>query len=366
MRILDRYILKSAVTVFLTCFLAFLFLYIVIDIFANLNDILKQHVSMEILRPYYLSYIPVIFVQLAPIACLLATLYTFGKLNRDNEIIAMRSSGLSILQISQTVIIFSILISLAVFFVNDKFVPDSWSLNQKMRNRIGVDAKAMQEKEKEAVKNLSMYGLKNRLFFINRFIIATNTMEGIVVLEHNQQQSLTRKIVAGKGVYQDGLWRFYQVITYDFDANGQIKEEPRYAEEEIMPISETPREFLNQRKNPEFMNISQLSNYIWRLSKSGASTVLINLKVDLYQRYMMPITSLIMVLIGVPFSLRMKKRATSLSAMGLAMTVGFLYYVLNAISIALGKSGVLAPFLAASLSHLVVFLISLYFIISSP
>jgi lipopolysaccharide export system permease protein len=366
MRILDRYILKSVLSVFLTCFFTFLFLYIIIDVFANLDDILKQHVTMDILGPYYLSYIPVIFVQLAPIACILATLYTFGKLNRDNEIIAMRSSGLSILQISRTVIIFGFLISIAVFFVNDRFVPESWALNQRMRNSIGADAKKIQQKEKEAINNLSMYGLKNRLFFINRFLLATNTMEGIVILEHNEHQSLTRKIVANKGVYKDGLWRFYQAITYDFDENGQIKEEPRYSEEEIMPISETPQEFLNQRKRPEFMNIAQINNYIWRLSKSGASTVLRNLKVDLYERLTMPITSLIMVLIGVPFSLKMKKRATGLSAMGLAMTVGFLYYVLNAVSIALGKAGVLSPFLGVSISHILVFLVSLYLITTLP
>jgi len=366
MRILDRYILKSVLSVFFSCFFSFLFLYIIIDVFANLDDILKQHVGMDILRPYYLSYIPVIFVQLAPIACILATLYTFGKLNRDNEIIAMRSSGLSILQISKTVIIFSILICTTVFFVNDRFVPDSWSLNQKMRDRMGVDTTKVMEKEKEAVKNLSMYGLKNRLFFINKFVVSTNTMEGIVVLEHNEHQSLTSKIVAAKGIYKDGLWRFYQAITYDFDENGQIKQEPRYSEEEIMPISETPREFLNQRKNPEFMNISQISDYIWRLSKSGASTALRNLKVDLYQRYFMPITSLIMVLIGIPFSLRMKKRATGLSAMGLAMTIGFLYYVFNAVCIALGKAGVLEPLIAVSLSHLVVFSFSLYLIFEQP
>ena len=114
------------------------------------------------------------------------------------------------------------------------------------------------------------------------------------------------------------------------------------------------------------MNISQISDYIWRLSKSGASTALRNLKVDLYQRYFMPITSLIMVLIGIPFSLRMKKRATGLSAMGLAMTIGFLYYVFNAVCIALGKAGVLEPLIAVSLSHVVVFSFSLYLIFEQP
>lgn len=75
MRILDRYILKSVVSVFFACILVFLFLYIIIDVFANLEEILKQQVNLSLLRDYYLSFLPLIFVQVAPIACLLATLF---------------------------------------------------------------------------------------------------------------------------------------------------------------------------------------------------------------------------------------------------------------------------------------------------
>ena len=89
MRILDRYITKSVLTLFLTCILSFLFLYVIIDIFANLDDFLKQHTHIITLLQYYLSYLPIIFVQVAPISTLLAVLYTFGTFNRNNEIIAM-------------------------------------------------------------------------------------------------------------------------------------------------------------------------------------------------------------------------------------------------------------------------------------
>jgi len=365
MRILDRYILKSAVSIFIMCLLIFFFLYIIIDIFSNLDEILKQKVTLGILKRYYLAFLPIVFVQVAPIACLLSTLYTFGSLNRNNEIIAMRSSGLSIFGVAKTVILFGLIVSLFVFWVNNKFVPYSLYLTQNMKNQIETSTKKTEQKE-EAIDNLSMYGLKNRLFFVNKFSLATNTMEGIVILEHDEHQNLTKKIVANKGIYRDGLWRFYQSITYDFDENGQVKKEPLYLEEEIMPITETPREFLNQRKSPDFMTISQLNNYIWKLSKSGASTVIRNFKTDLYQRFTSPFTSVIIILIGIPFSLKMKKRATGLASMGLSIFVGFLYYVLNAVSIALGKAGILTPILAVSLSHLIVLVWSLYLISNLP
>lgn len=353
MRILDRYILKSVLAVFLTCIFIFLFLYITMDILSFLEEMLKKQVNFLVLVYYYLCYIPIMFVQVAPFACLLSTLYTFGKLNRNNEIIAMRSAGLSIFQISKTVIIFSLVVSLFVFWVNDRLVPRSTLMTKKILEQIEESKKKGAEKKQEVINNLTMYGLKNRLYFINKFYPVTGNMEGIIILEHDQKQNITKKIVANKGFYEENLWKFSQCITYNFDSRGQIVQEPQYLEEEIMLIPETPQDFLNQRQRPEVMDIRQLQDYIWRLSKSGATTVIRNARLELYQRFTSPFTSIIIVLLGIPFSLLARKRATGLSSIGITIMVGVLYYILEAISIALGRGGVIAPILAVSVSPLI-------------
>ncbi len=366
MRILDRYILKSVFAIFLGCLFAFFFLYIIIDVFSHLDEILKQHVDFYLLAKYYISYLPIIFVQVAPIVCLLATLYTFGKLNHNNEIIAMRAAGLSIFQIIKGVIIFGSIISVFVFFVNDRFVPQSLSLTETTKEEMEKGSKRTQTKEQETINNLSMYGLKNRLYFISRFSPATKTMDRITILEHDEKQNLTRKIVANKGIYRDGLWRFFQSISYNFDEHGQIKDEPQYYEEETMTIPETPEDFINQRQRPDLMTISELDDYIWRLSKSGATTTIRNFKIDMYQRFTMPLTSVIIVILGLPFSLMMKKRATGLSSLGVSIMVGFIYYVLNAVGLALGKAGILMPVFSVSLSHIIALTTGLYLIYKLP
>jgi lipopolysaccharide export system permease protein len=277
----------------------------------------------------------------------------------------MRSSGLSIFQITKTVIIFGLLLSLFIFWVNDRLLPQSLALTQKIKVQMEEGSKK-KEKKQEVIDNLTMYGLKNRLFFVNKFYPAENTMEGITILEHDERQNITKKIVANKGIYADNLWKFYQCITYNFDVNGHILQEPQYFEEEIMAIPETPHDFISQRQRPDYMTIMQLDDYIWKLSKSGASTVIRNLKLDLYQRFTSPFTSAVIIFLGIPFSLMLRRRATGLSSIGVSIIVGFLYYILDAVSIALGRGGVLAPVLAASLSHILVFLFSLHLINRLP
>jgi len=340
-------------------------MYVIIDVLSRLEDILKLQIHYTLLIQFYLTNLPIMFVQVAPFACLLSTLYTFSKLNHNNELIAMRASGLSIFYITKTAIIFGVMISLFVFWINDHLAPQAMLETKKIQIKMEEGKKGKKEKV-ESLTNLSMYGSKNRLFFINRFYPSTKTMEGIIILEQDEEQNLIRKIVANKGVYEDGIWKFYQSITYNFDRNGQIIEEPLYLEEEIMTIPETPNDFLAQRQRPEYMTINQLDNYIWKLSRSGATTVLRNLKIDLYQKFTSPFSSLIIILLGIPFSLMMQKRATGLSSIGISIIVGFLYYILDAVCVAIGRGGVLPPFLAASSAHIIALAFSISLINRLP
>jgi len=366
MRILDRYIIKSVISIFFTCVFVFLFLYVIIDILSTLEDILKHHFEILLLIKYYLLYLPIMFVQVAPFACLLSTLYTLGRLNHNNEIIAMRSSGLSIFQISKDIIVFGLLISFLVFWINDRFVPGALATTQRIRAQVTEGSKRTKDQKAETINNLCLYGLRNRLFFINKFQTATSTMEGIIILEHDEHQNLMKKIVANRGTYQDGLWKFYQSITYDFDLNGQIIHEPQYMEEEIMSISETPKDFMTQRQRTDNMSIAQLEDYIWKLSKSGANSVIRSLKVDLYERYTSPFINVIIIILGIPFSLIMRRRATGISSIGICIMVGFLYYILDAVCIAFGKGGVLPPVISVSLSHIIALALGTYLIASMP
>ncbi|MCK9595233.1 MAG: LptF/LptG family permease [Candidatus Omnitrophica bacterium] len=366
MRILDRYIFKSVLTLFLWCLFTFFFLFIIVDLFSHLDVILENRVNLRVIIQYYLAYIPVIFIQVAPFACLLATLYTFSKLNHDNEIIAMRASGLSIFQITRTVIIFGLVTSALLFWVNDRFVPQARFITERTKEAMENSSKNNARKELEVIKELSIYGMQNRLYFINKFYPATNTMTGIIILEHDSQQNITKKIVANKGIYADGIWKFYQSLTYTFDEDGQLTIDPQYLDEEVMAISETPAEFIHQRQSTDYMSIADIRGYIKRLSKSGAVTVIRNLYVDLYQRFTSPLTSMIIILLGIPFSLKIRRKATGFSSLGLSLVMGFLYYVLNAISVALGKAGILQPIIAASLPHILALTFAIYLIRAIP
>lgn len=349
MRILERHISRSIFQIFFATVLIFSFLYILIDATSNLDEIIGRKLSLEILFRYYLSFFPVILVQTSSIACLISVLLTFSSLNNHNEIIAMRSSGLNFWQITRPAIAFSLLVASAVFFVNERVVPEAAATTQQIRDENIILKVDKIRKTTEVIRNMTFYGLKNRLYFIDIYNPHEQTLEGITIIEHDRNQNIQQKIVALKGVWTGIAWKFYQCQITTFDpVNITSPVKVKVYKEKLMDIKETPADFLNQRLNVSSMNIRQLNEYIGKFASSGAHKALQSLRVDMHSRIAFPFGNIVIVLTGLPFALMFKSRkGATLTALGLAVCVGFLYYVINAISIAFGKGGFFPPLLAA-------------------
>ena len=106
-----------------------------------------------------------------------------------------------------------------------------------------------------------------------------------------------------------------------------------------MDIKETPKDFLRQRMDTTSMNLQQLHGYIKRFSGSGAIKTVNNLRVDLHQKITFPLRNFIIVLIGLPFALMSvgKRKAMTFTSIAIALVIGFLYYVSDAVGLALAK-----------------------------
>ena len=333
---------------FFSCIFIFLFLYIIVDLFSHLDDILQEKIGISVLINYYLSFLPLIFTQVSPIACLLSLLYSVGTLSKNNEIIAIRASGLSIWNITRPVIIFGLLVSVFIFMLNERFLPGAQSLNYQIKQEM---FKKNNPQKNKKIYNLAIYGQNNKQFFIDIYYPEQQKMENVIILEHDKNQNVISKTVAKEAYFQKGRWLFRKCLIYYFDSDEKLLGEPFYFENKFMRIEDKPADFLRQQTKTMFMNIAQLRDYIGRLSNSGATAVLRNLKVDLYNRFTFPFTSFIIILVGIPFALGGKKRGQTMASLGLCIGISFIYYVFNQTSIAMGKLGLITPLVSAALSH---------------
>jgi lipopolysaccharide export system permease protein len=349
MRILDNYTAKSITQVFISAILLFLFLYILIDLAAHLDDFFSNKVPVEVILHYYASFLPNIFVQTAPIACLLATLFTYSTLNNNNELIALRASGLNFWQITRPAIIFGLVASALVFMVNERFVPQSINMSQDIKME-KIEVRSDKKTGKPApIKYLFFYGLSNRLFFIDLYDPLTKTINGITIITQDEQQRMTEKITALKAEWTASGWKFStcQVTKYnplDPSTTGEVQ----FFKEKVINIEERPNDLLKQKAAVASMNIRQLKDYIRRFRSSGAVAALNSLRVDLHQKIAYPFACIVIIFVGLPFALTSgRRKGLTFASVGIALLIGFLFFVVNSVGLALGKGGALPPVAAA-------------------
>ena len=346
MRILDKYIVKSVVLGYLFILLVFVGLYFVADIFTNLSDILKAKTPALIIVQYYVASLPLIFLRVSPLALLISTLYTFAELNKNNEIVSIRASGISIMRIAFPVVFFALFLSVTTFFIQEKTLMQS----QKKVDEIKTQSIKKSITTTSEERNLA-FTSGDRIFFVQKFLPKKGILENVIIFKEGEDRKLEKKIVCKEIVYEYGFWIAKDIIEYNLDADGNISDTPTSSPTKKISLKEKPQELLLKRSIfSQFSSLSHLKKEIARLEKVKAGNLLTNLTIDYYQKVAEPFSHLFIVIGILPIALEIKKRKAALSSLGIGFIFSFIYYVLSSFSIALGKSGVILPFLSVSLA----------------
>ena len=358
MRIIERYLIKSFVWAFFYCLALFSILFVIIDGFNHLDEYIHHSVSLRIILTYYYYLFPSILVQIVPISALVSILFGLGNLNKHNEIVALKTSGVSAFHILSPYIFVGILISFTIFLVNETAVPQYTLTSTAIMD--GLILKGKKNLQERALKNVTLYGKEKRIFFAREFEVMTQTLYDVVVIEDKQGQTAKSKLTAKKAQYENNHWVFYETMKYEMDRRGDIVGDPLFSSRLEIELPEKPADFINEASQVEFMNAKQLKAYIHNL-KGSSQKLIRRLWVDFHQRIAFPFISLIVILIGAPLAIR-SERGSMMRGLGTSFMIVLLYYGINSICLALGKGGFIEPFLSAWAGNLFFGLIGLYLI----
>jgi lipopolysaccharide export LptBFGC system permease protein LptF len=108
---------------------------------------------------------------------------------------------------------------------------------------------------------------------------------------------------------------------------------------------------------PQYMNINNLKRYIRYLEEKKSDTQ--KYEAQLYYKYAFPLSSLVMVLIAIPFSFLMGKKGT-LFGIGVAIGISMFFWFTFAVFSALGSAAILSPFISAFAPLFIFAIISAY------
>ena len=87
------------------------------------DDILGKDLSFGVLLEFLFYFSVRITPDALPLAVLLSSIMTFGNLGENNELVAIKSSGISLLRILSPLFVVSVFLTFFAFYSNNNFVP---------------------------------------------------------------------------------------------------------------------------------------------------------------------------------------------------------------------------------------------------
>jgi LPS export ABC transporter permease LptG/LPS export ABC transporter permease LptF len=365
-RILDQYVVLEFLNTFALVLMGFILLMLVFTIFDRLGDILRNHVKMITVGDYLINLTPLFFYQLAPLAVLIAVLVTFGVLNRNSEIIAMKATGISLYRLVVPIVSIAAILSVCLFLFDQFYLPQANKRQDALLNVIkGKPPQTVTHPEQNWIFGQPNKGEPGRIFYYRFFDVDRDEFANISVFEFDPATfALTRRIFAAKAVWDPDIdsWRFEK--GWENDIQGDHASDYReFKETSFSEIHEDPQYFTREERQAQEMNFGQLDRYISDLRQSGFDTM--KLRVALWRKLSYPLVAVVMAVLAIPFALSMGRRG-SLTGIAVAIGVALSYFVVESLFGSLGNVNYLPAALAAWSSDVLFGLVGGYLLLRTP
>ena len=125
LKILDRYVLRRMVVIFFLVFSSLLLVFYIINILELIDNVIENKVPFSYLLKYDYYMTPEFLTLILPISILTAVLLTFSLMSKNNEVIAVQVSGISLLRLALPAVFLGLFLSLATFFVQENILPEA-------------------------------------------------------------------------------------------------------------------------------------------------------------------------------------------------------------------------------------------------
>jgi lipopolysaccharide export system permease protein len=288
-----------------------------------------------------------------PFACLFGALLAFGRLAADNEITALRTSGVSFLRICRTPLLLGIAMFLISFTVNEKIAPGAVDVSTRTFYQI-IYRTATLPIEPHIFRTDPATG---KTFYIDSVEFDGKTMDNVMIFEQSKGSPFLDVTTARKATIENGLIVLQGAIQTRVLPNGTVQTLTIAARDITvpLPLGDSGEKFLSQAYNdPYAMDAKRLGDQIAfrKLTGTGGSD-LAGLEITLAQKYALPFASFIAVLIALPLAVRFGKKGRTLG-IALSVVVLFIYYILGAVGAAFGKNGAMTPWIAVWLPNAIV------------
>lgn len=360
-RLLDLYILRNFLGYLLLVMVGFIFLFEIFTFFELLDDIARRHTPFIVVLNYFRFLVPFLFYRLAPFAVLIAAMITLGVMSKNNEIVAIKASGVSLYRLAWPLIGAGALLGLGLLALDNTYLP---YFNQR-QDALRAEIKGKAPQTYLRPNRSWIYGQNDKIFNYQLFDPDSNLFGGLNVFELDSKTFQLRRLIyasRAKWAPEQNAWLLEGGWVRDFDA-GHVTHYTPFQVDTVAELTEMPEYFKRYVRQSDQMSGRELAAYINEIHQAGFDVG--RLTVQLHEKLAFPMIAPIIAFLAIPFAFYVGTRG-AIGGLALGMGIGITYWAASALFEALGGVGQLPPLMAAWAPDVIFIFLGTYFFLKMP
>ena len=351
-KITDKSIIKEFIKFTLLALICVVVIYLLIDLFEELSYFTRRKVGILQVIVYYIYLTPQAVTLLFPVSLILGSFLVYGTMTRHRELYAYMSAGININRLFQPIIIIGIFSVIGLFLFRE-WIEIPFSIRLADLKRYRIEQRGKPDKQKR--RDIYYIGEQGKIYYIREFE-SPGILRNFYVSELDQDRKPKRRLDVAEAIYQDGVWQGKDVYVREFLDNEEKMN--HYDSLPLVGLSEKPTDFMTEIRPIEETKTRDLHRYLRRMKRAGEHVN--KEEVEFNYRFSDAFIGLIVILIALPLSTRLKKGGVMLG-LGLGLLFSFLYWGLIQVSKAFGYVGALGPVTCAWLPNVIFALAACFF-----
>ncbi|MEM8944409.1 MAG: LptF/LptG family permease [Planctomycetota bacterium] len=363
MKLLDRYLLRQFVQIFVICFLSLMGLYLVIDLFGHLDNFSEQAKRegslLKVIAKYYGYQSLGFFDRTSGILAMIAAMFTVTWLQRHQEMTAMLAAGISKFRIVRPLVIAAVVVSLISMASREFLLPQiREELTRTTKDLGGTEARAL-EARFDGQTDILIGG--EQTIALQRKIVKPTFVMPRALKQYGNQ------LVAREAVYLDATDQHPAgYLMNDVTAPTRIdqrnslrlrdrevvmtaREQAWLQPGQVFVVSQLPFELL--ASGAAWRNYASTRELIEELN-SPSTDLGADVRVAVHTRMVQPVIDTTLLMLGLPLMFSRRQRNVFLS-IGICLSVAIAFALATIVCQSLGGVSLLRPTLAAWLPIMV-------------
>jgi lipopolysaccharide export system permease protein len=339
MSILNRYIAVAWLRLLALCLGSFVAVYLVLDMMDKIPRFIRAGGAVRDMFMFFIFKLPEMIGQTASFSILMATLLTLGLLSRNSEIIAMRSCGVSLFKISLPMLVLGLLASLLLLVNTELIVPKSYE-NMERIERVAIKKQGVNAVFK---RNNIWFRSDSMIIQAHMFEPKEKMLKGVTVWTLDAAMNPLRRIDADSAEFNNERWVLKKAVVKDFSKGSNFIMQPVAVMDIPLKLRIDDLKVLDN--NADNLSYNKLKEYADNLRSGGYQAF--RYLTMMHAKLSSPFAAFVMVVLGIPFALKNSRSGGIALGVGASIGIGFAYFVVNAVLLSYGRSGVLPPVVAA-------------------